>query len=232
MKKGKRYTAGVSLVEAGKDYSLEEAVKLIKQTAKAKFDESVEVSVNLGVDPRHADQVVRGTVSLPHGTGKAVRVLVLTKGAKEAEATENGADHVGFDDYIKKIQEGWLDFDVLVATPDVMGEVGKLGRVLGPRGLMPNPKSGTVTMDVGKAVAELKAGKIEFRVDKYGILHVAVGRASFGEKELRENIVAFLETVIRLKPSASKGQYVRGLVLSSTMGPGIRLDRAVISELH
>jgi len=222
----------MSTVEAGKDYSLDEAVQLVKQSATAKFDESIEVCVNLGVDPRHADQVVRGTVSLPHGTGKEVRVLVLTKGAKEAEAKEKGADYVGFDEYIKKIQGGWLEFDVLVATPDVMGEVGKLGRVLGPRGLMPNPKSGTVTMDVGKAVEELKAGKIEFRVDKYGILHVAVGRASFGEKELSANIVAFLETVMRLKPSAAKGQYVKGLTLSSTMGPGIRLDRtAVLSGL-
>ena len=232
MKRGKRYNKSMSTVEAGKDYSLDEAVQLVKQSATAKFDESIEVCVNLGVDPRHADQVVRGTVSLPHGTGKEVRVLVLTKGAKEAEAKEKGADYVGFDEYIKKIQGGWLEFDVLVATPDVMGEVGKLGRVLGPRGLMPNPKSGTVTMDVGKAVEELKAGKIEFRVDKYGILHVAVGRASFGEKELSANIVAFLETVMRLKPSAAKGQYVKGLTLSSTMGPGIRLDRtAVLSGL-
>ena len=228
MKRGKRYKNNASLIEAGKDYSLDEAIRLIKQSTSAKFDESIEMSVNLGVDPRHADQVVRGTVSLPHGTGKEVRVLVLAKGAKEAEAKEKGADYVGFDDYIKKIQGGWLEFDVLVATPDVMGEVGKLGRVLGPRGLMPNPKSGTVTMEVGKAVEELKAGKIEFRVDKYGILHVAVGRASFGEKELNANIVAFLETVIRLKPTAAKGQYVKGLVLSSTMGPGIRLNRSVV----
>ncbi len=233
MNKGKRYSKASSMVDVGKDYALDEAVELIKKTAGAKFDESVEISMNLGVDPRHADQVVRGTVSLPHGTGKDVRVLVLTKGDKEAEAKESGADFVGFDEYIKKIQGGWFDFDVLVATPDVMGEVGKLGRALGPRGLMPNPKSGTVTMDVSKTVKELKAGKIEFRVDKYGILHVAVGRASFESAQLKENVVAFLRTVMRLKPSASKGLYVKGVVLSNTMGPGIRLDKAaVLAELR
>ncbi|MFQ5602838.1 MAG: 50S ribosomal protein L1 [bacterium] len=225
MKKSKRFNQMVSLIEAGKDYSLEEAVGLIKKTATAKFDEAVEISVNLGVDPRHADQVVRGTVSLPHGIGKDVRVLVLTKGEKEEEARESGADYVGFEEYIKKIKEGWLDFDVVVATPDAMAEVGKLGKVLGPRGLMPNPKSGTVTRDVGKAVKELKAGKIEFRVDKNGILHVSVGRASFEENKLRENILAFMETVLRLKPAAAKGQYVKDVTLSSTMGPGIRVDR-------
>ncbi len=230
MKKGKRYKQSASEVDFGKDYTVEEAVQLIKKTAKAKFDESVEVSVNLGVDPRHADQVVRGTVSLPHGTGKQVRVLVIAKGEKEAEAKGKGADFVGFDDYIKKIEGGWLDFDVMVATPDAMGSIGKLGRVLGPRGLMPNPKSGTVTMDVGKAVEELKAGKIEFRVDKYGILHVAVGKVSFGEKELVENIKAFLETVLRLRPASGKGQYVKGLVLSSTMGPGVRVDRTALAN--
>ncbi len=233
MKKSKRYREILSKIEPGKDYSLDEAVELLKQCATAKFDESVELSVNLGVDPRHADQVVRGTVSLPHGIGKDVRVLVLTKGAKEEEAKEAGADYVGFEEYIQKIKDGWLDFDVVVATPDVMAEVGKLGKILGPRGLMPNPKSGTVTMDVGKAVKELKAGKIEFRVDKYGILHVAVGKASFPTEKLRENIVAFLETVLRLKPPAAKGQYVRGITLSSTMGPGIPVDRAaVLSELR
>ncbi|MFQ5648381.1 MAG: 50S ribosomal protein L1 [bacterium] len=233
MKKGKRYKKTASLVQAGKDYSLDEAVELIKQTASAKFDESVEVSVNLGVDPRHADQVVRGTVSLPHGTGKDVRVLVLTKGEKESEAKEKGADYVGFDEYIKKIQDGWFDFDVIVATPDVMAAVGKLGRILGPRGLMPNPKSGTVTMEVGKAVEELRAGKIEFRVDKYGILHVAVGKVSFEGQKIKDNVLAFIETVLKLKPSAAKGQYVKGVVLSNTMGPGIKLDRAtILSELR
>jgi len=228
MKRGKRYKEAASLVEAGKDYSVEDAVDLIKKGAKAKFDESVEVAVKLGVDPRHAEQVVRGTVSLPHGTGREVRVLVLTKGDKEAEAKEAGADYVGFDDYIKKIEGGWLDFDVIVATPDSMGAVGKLGRVLGPRGLMPNPKSGTVTQDVGKAVRELKAGKIEFRVDKYGILHVAIGRASFEASALRENLLAFMATVMRLKPSAAKGQYLKGVVLSSTMGPGVPVDRVEV----
>lgn len=228
MKKSKRYKEKEGLVEAGKDYSLDEAVALIKKTASAKFDESVEISVNLGVDPRHADQVVRGTVSLPHGIGKEVRVLVLTRGEKEAEAKENGADYVGFDEYIKKIQDGWFDFDVIVATPDGMGEIGKLGRILGPRGLMPNPKSGTVTMDVGQAVKELKAGKIEFRVDKYGILHVSVGKASFEEEKLKDNIMAFMDTVLRLKPSAAKGLYLKGVVLSNTMGPGIKVDRASV----
>ena len=228
MQQGKRYNKGLALLEAGKDYSLDEAVGLIKKTAKAKFDESVEISVNLGVDPRHADQVVRGTVSLPHGSGKDVRVLVLTKGNKEQEAKDSGADYVGFDEYIKKIGEGWFDFDVVVATPDVMGQVGKLGKVLGPRGLMPNPKSGTVTMEVGRAVKDLKAGKIEFRVDKYGILHVAVGKASFDVDKLKENILAFMATVIRSKPPAAKGQYVKRITLSSTMGPGILVDRVTI----
>ncbi len=233
MKRGKRYRQVFADIEPGKDYSLDEAVELLKKCATAKFDESVEVSVNLGVDPRHADQVVRGTVSLPHGIGKDVRVLVLTRGAKEEEAKEAGADYVGFTEYIEKIKQGWLEFDVVVATPDVMAEVGKLGKILGPRGLMPNPKSGTVTMDVGKAVRELKAGKIEFRVDKYGILHVAVGKASFPPEKLRENIVAFIDTVLRLKPAAAKGQYVKRITLSSSMGPGIPVDRAaVLSELR
>ncbi|MFQ5823455.1 MAG: 50S ribosomal protein L1 [bacterium] len=233
MKKSKRFRNLESLVLKGKDYSLDEAVELIKKTANAKFEESVEISVNLGVDPRHADQVVRGTVSLPHGIGKDVKVLVLTKGNKENEAKEAGADYVGFEEYIKKIQNGWLEFDVVVATPDVMGEVGKLGRLLGPRGLMPNPKSGTVTMEVGKAVKDLKAGKIEFRVDKYGILHTSVGKASFDNKEIRENILTFMDTVLRLKPAASKGQYIRNIILSSTMGPGIRVDRgSLLNELR
>lgn len=233
MQQGKRYKEGVALLEAGKDYSLDDAVGLIKKTAKAKFDESVEISVNLGVDPRHADQVVRGTVSLPHGSGKDVRVLVLTKGNKEQEAKDSGADHVGFDEYIKKIGEGWFDFDVVVATPDVMGQVGKLGKVLGPRGLMPNPKSGTVTMEVGQAVKDLKAGKIEFRVDKYGILHASVGKASFDVDKLKENILTFMATVIRSKPPAAKGLYVKRITLSNTMGPGILVDRAaIVNELR
>lgn len=233
MKRGKRYKELQGLLEAGKDYALDEAVELLKKTAKAQFDESIEISVNLGVDPRHADQVVRGTVALPHGTGKEIKILVLAKGDKEGEAKEAGADFVGFDDYIQKIQKGWLGFDVVVATPDTMGEVGKLGKVLGPRGLMPNPKSGTVTMEVGKAVKELKAGKIEFRVDKYGILHAVLGKTSFEANQIRENILAFMDTVIRLKPSASKGQYVQRVSLSSTMGPGISIERsALLNELH
>ncbi len=225
MKRSKRYRELLQKIDRGKDYSLEEAVKLLKETASAKFDETVEVAVRLGVDPRHADQVVRGTVTLPHGTGKDVRVLVIAKGAKATEAEEAGADYVGFKDVIEKIQQGWLDFDVVIATPDVMSEVGKLGRILGPRGLMPNPKAGTVTMDVAKAVKEVKAGKIEFRVDRYGILHVAVGKASFDEDKLIENIKTFIETVMRLKPPAAKGQYLRSITVANTMGPGIRVDR-------
>ncbi len=233
MKKSKRLKQVSSLVEIGKDYALEDAVALIKKTATAKFDESVEIAVNLGVDPRQADQVVRGTVSLPHGVGKEVRVLVLARGDKEKEAKDAGADYVGFDEYIKKIQEGWLDFDVIVATPDVMAEVGKLGKILGPRGLMPNPKSGTVTFDVGKAVKEVKAGKIEFRVDKNGIIHVAIGKASFDADKIRENVLAFMDTVVRLKPASSKGQYIKRVTLSNTMGPGIRVDRAtLLSEVR
>lgn len=233
MKKSKRLKELASLVEQGKDYTLDAAVSLIKKTARAKFDESVEISVNLGVDPRHADQVVRGTVSLPHGIGKDVKVLVLTKGDKEKEAKNAGADYAGFEEYIKKIQEGWFDFDVVVATPDVMSEVGKLGRILGPRGLMPNPKSGTITMDIGKAVREVKAGKIEFRVDKHGILHASIGKASFDNQKIRENVLTFMDTVMRLKPSTSKGQYLRKVTLSNTMGPGIPVDRnALLNELR
>jgi len=216
-------------VEPDKEYSLEDAVKVLKKTATAKFDETVEVAVRLGVDPRHADQAVRGTVALPHGIGKTVRVLVLCKSAKEKEARDAGADYVGFDEYLKKINEGWFGFDVMIATPDVMGEVGKLGKILGPRGLMPNPKSGTVTIDIGKAVKEVKAGKIEFRVDKTGILHVNIGKASFSEPQLVDNIRAFIDTVMRLKPASAKGQYVRSVTISSTMGPGISIDRNMIT---
>jgi large subunit ribosomal protein L1 len=233
MKKSKRAKQNTSLVEFGKDYTLNEAVDLIKKTANAKFDESVEIAVNLGVDPRQADQVVRGTVSLPHGIGKVVRVLVLAKGDKEKEAKDNDADFVGFEEYIKKIQEGWLDFDVIIATPDVMADVGKLGKILGPRGLMPNPKSGTVTFDVGKAVKEVKAGKIEFRVDKNGIIHVAVGKASFDAQKIRENLLAFMDTVVRLKPASSKGHYLKKVTVSNTMGPGIQVERStLLSEVR
>jgi large subunit ribosomal protein L1 len=228
MKNSRRYQELLKLVESEKEYSLEDAVKLLKKTATAKFDETVEVAVRLGVDPRHADQAVRGTVALPHGTGKTVRVLVLCKSTKEKEAKDAGADDVGFDEFIKKINENWFDFDVMIATPDVMGEVGKLGKILGPRGLMPNPKSGTVTLDVGKAVKEVKAGKIEFRVDKTGILHVNIGKASFDEQHLTENIRTFLDTVVRLKPASAKGQYIRSVTVSNTMGPGIPIDRNAI----
>ena len=200
-----------------------EALELVKKASFAKFDESVEVAVRLGVDPRHADQVVRGTVVLPHGTGKSVRVLVLAQGEKAKEAEEAGADFVGLE-HVQKIKDGWTDFDVAVATPDVMGQVGQLGRILGPRGLMPSPKAGTVTFDVGRAVHEIKAGKIEFRVDKTGNLHAPIGRVSFDVNRLTANLEAFMETVVRAKPSSSKGTYIRSVTVSSTMGPGIRID--------
>ncbi|HHM23501.1 MAG TPA: 50S ribosomal protein L1 [Bacteroidetes bacterium] len=233
MKRSKRYRKLLELVDRSKQYSLSEGVKLVKKTASANFDESVELAMRLGVDPRKADQMVRGTVSLPHGTGKQVKVLVLTKGPKAKEAEEAGADYVGFEEYIEKIKNGWADVDVIIATPDVMSEVGKLGRILGPKGLMPNPKSGTVTFDVGRAVKEVKAGRIEFRVDRYGIIHVAIGKASFDEDKLLENAKTFIETVLRLKPASAKGQYVRSIALATTMGPGIKLDRnEVMNELR
>ncbi len=229
-KKGKRYRKlqeMLATVEGPVD--LDTGIDLVKRTASAKFDESVDIDVRLGVDPRHADQMVRGTAALPHGTGKEVRVLVLTNEGKQAEAKEAGADYVGLDDYIEKIQkQGWVDFDVVIASPDVMPKVGRLGRVLGPRGLMPNPKSGTVTMDIAKAVKEVKAGKIDFRVDKTGILHTAIGKASFSKEQLRENTEAFLREVLRLRPASAKGTYVRSVTLSTTMGPGIALDRSEV----
>ncbi len=228
MKRSRRYNDLSKKLEAKKEYSLEDAVKLLKQNATAKFDESIDVAIRLGVDPRHADQVVRGTVALPHGTGKSVRVLVITKPAKEKEARDAGADHVGFDEYLKKINEGWFEFDVIIATPDVMGDLGKLGKILGPRGLMPNPKSGTVTSDVAKAVQEVRAGKIEFRVDKTGILHVNVGKASFDEKKIYDNVKAFIDTVVRLKPASAKGTYLKSITISSTMGPGVAVDRNLV----
>jgi large subunit ribosomal protein L1 len=227
---GKRYRAALEIAsKAGTVRDLSEAVKLVKQTARAKFDETIVVSSHLGVDPRHSDQLVRGTVVLPHGTGKSLRVLVLAKGEKAKEALAAGADFAGSDEYVKKIQDGWLDVDAIVATPDMMGEVGKLGRVLGPRGLMPNPKSGTVTFDVTKAVNELKAGKIEFRVDKGANVHAPVGKASFSEDKLLENARAFLRELMRSRPTAAKGHYVKSLTISSTMGPGITLDPAAVT---
>ncbi|NOZ56427.1 MAG: 50S ribosomal protein L1 [Calditrichaeota bacterium] len=234
MKRSKRYLEVKEKVQRDREYPLEEALRLVKETATAGFDETVEMHVRLGVDPRHADQQVRGTVSLPHGTGKQVRVLVITKNPdKEKEAKEAGADYVGFEDVIKRIQEGWLDFDVVIATPDVMPQVGKLGRILGPRGLMPNPKSGTVTMNVAEAVRDVKAGRIDFRVDRYGILHVPIGKVSFETEKLVENAKAFMEAVLRLRPPAAKGQYVRSVTVSSTMGPGIRVDRnQLLTELR
>jgi len=230
-KHGKRYRAALELMRKKTEphRDLAEAVKLVKQSARAKFDETIVVSSHLGVDPRHSDQLVRGTVVLPHGTGKSLRVLVLCKGDKEKEALAAGADFAGSDEYVKKIQGGWLDVDAIVATPDLMGEVGKLGRVLGPRGLMPNPKSGTVTFDVAKAVKELKAGKIEFRVDKGANVHAPVGKASFGEAQLLENARAFLRELVRARPAGAKGHYIKSLTMSATMGPGVALDPTAVT---
>jgi len=225
MKSSKRYKDSVSKLDSKKSHTIDEAVSAVKEMATAKFVESMDVAVRLGVDPKKADQAVRGTVSLPHGIGKEVRVLVLTKPPRDEEARAAGADHAGLADYIQQIQGGWSDVDVVVATPDVMGEVGKLGKILGPRGLMPNPKSGTVTNDVAKAVTEVKAGKIEFRVDKAGIVHASVGKVDFENSKLVENIQAFLSTVVRLKPTTAKGTYIKSINLSSTMGPGVNIDR-------
>jgi large subunit ribosomal protein L1 len=229
MKLSKRFKAVAVKVEKKKEYTIENAVAKVKECATAKFVESVDIAVRLGVDPKKADQAVRGTVSLPHGIGRTVRVLVLAKPPRDEEARAAGADHAGFAEYIQKIQGGWADIDVIIATPDVMGDVGKLGKVLGPRGLMPNPKSGTVTMDVAKAVKEVKAGKMEFRVDKSGILHATVGKASFDTKQLTDNIHAFLNTVVRLKPATAKGAYIKSIALSSTMGPSVMIDRAQVT---
>ena len=224
MARGKKYTESRKKVETGKRYPLRDAVELMVSTAKAKFDETVDAAIRLGVDPKHADQMVRGSVALPHGLGKSVTVLVFAKGEKEKEARDAGADYAGSDDLVEKIKGGWLEFDRVVATPDMMGTVGKLGKVLGPRGLMPNPKVGTVTFDVGKVVKELKAGKVEFRVEKAGIVHTPVGKASFGVDKLLENVTALLETIIKLKPASSKGTYLKSISLSTTMGPGVKVD--------
>jgi large subunit ribosomal protein L1 len=229
--KAKKYRAAMETVDREKRYTLEEALDLLVGMPERKFDETVEVAMRLGVDPRHADQMVRGSVVLPNGLGKKVRVLVFAKGQKEKEAEEAGADYVGSDDLIEKIQKGWLEFDKAVATPDMMGAVSKLGKILGPRGLMPNPKVGTVTFDVGKAVNEVKAGRVEFRVDKAGNLHVPVGKGSFGSEKLRENINSLFDAVTRLKPASSKGTYVKGIAISKTMSPGVKVDPAYMRSL-
>jgi len=227
MKRGKNYLESAKLVDRSKLYDPEEALELVQKTARAKFDETIEVSIRLGVDPRHADQQVRGAVVLPHGTGKTVKVLVIAKGDKAKEAEEAGADFVGAEDMIAKIQnENWFGFDVCVATPDMMGLVGRLGRVLGPKGLMPNPKSGTVTMDVARAIRDIKAGKVEYRLDKTAIIHVPIGKKSFGTEKLADNLNTLMDAVIKAKPAAAKGTYLRSVVISSTMGPGIRLNAA------
>ncbi|MBO1264799.1 50S ribosomal protein L1 [Proteiniclasticum sp. SCR006] len=228
---GKNYVESAKLVDKSVLYSSQEALELAVKTAKAKFDETIELHVKLGVDPRHADQQVRGAVVLPHGTGKTVRVLVFAKGAKVAEAEEAGADYVGAEEYLDKIQkENWFEFDVVVATPDMMGVVGRLGRVLGPKGLMPNPKSGTVTFDVAKAIADIKAGKVEYRVDKTSIVHVPIGKKSFGEEKLKDNFKTLMEALIKAKPAAAKGQYLKSVTVASTMGPGIKINPAKVID--
>ncbi len=221
---GKKYTEARKKIDREKRYDMEEAINLLPQVCFAKFDETVEVAMRLGVDPRHADQMVRGSVALPHGLGKKVRVLVFAKGQKEKEAQDAGADFVGAEDMIEKIQKGWIDFDKAIATPDMMGQVSKLGKILGPRGLMPNPKVGTVTFDIAKTVKELKAGRVEFRVDKAGNLHVPVGKISFGKEKLMDNLNSLIDAVTRLKPSSSKGTYVKGIAISTSMSPGIKID--------
>jgi large subunit ribosomal protein L1 len=227
-KRGKKYIESVGKMDRLQRLELAEAVKMAVDSSYAKFDETVDVAVRLGVDPRHADQMVRGTVVLPNGLGKSVKVLVFAKGEKEKEALDAGADFVGNEDMMEKIKEGWFGFDKAVATPDVMGTVGKIGRLLGPRGLMPNAKTGTVTFDVAKAINELKAGKIDFRVEKAGIVHVPVGKKSFDLEKLVENINAFIETIVKLKPSSSKGTYIKSVTISTTMGPGIKVDPAIL----
>ena len=231
MKKGKRYVEASKLVDKTQVYDIPEAVAIVKKAASAKFDETVEAHLRMGLDGRHADQQIRGAVVLPHGTGKTVKVLVFAKGDKVDEATAAGADYVGGEELIPKIQnDGWLDFDVVVATPDMMGVVGRLGRVLGPKGLMPNPKAGTVTMDVTKAIKDIKAGKIEYRLDKTNIIHVPVGKVSFGTEKLLENFQTLMSAVLKAKPATAKGQYLKSVVITSTMGPGIKINPAKISE--
>ena len=231
MRKGKKYLESAKLIETGKAYDVQEAFDLVIKTSKAKFDETVEAHFRLGVDSRHADQQVRGAVVLPHGTGKKVRVLVFAKGEKATEAEAAGADYVGAEDLMQKIQsENWFEFDVVVATPDMMGVVGRIGRVLGPKGLMPNPKAGTVTMDVAKAITDIKSGKIEYRLDKTNIIHCPVGKVSFGKEKLEENFSALMSAIIKAKPSAAKGQYLRSVAVASTMGPGVKINQAKLTD--
>lgn len=228
---GKKYAAALALVDREREHTVEDAMEIVTKAASACFDETVEMAIRLGVDPKHSDQMVRGAIVLPHGVGKSVRVLVFAKGEKEREAREAGADYVGAEEFIEKIQGGWMDFDSTIATPDLMGQVGRLGKILGPRGLMPNPKVGTVTFDVARAVREVKAGKVEFRVDKAGNVHVPVGKKSFAAEHLTGNALALLEAIMRAKPAAAKGQYLRSITVSSTMGPGIRVDAQRVANL-
>jgi len=230
-KRGKRYREAAAKVDRNRRYPFSEAVELALQTASSKFDETLDAAVALGVNPRHADQMVRGAVVLPHGLGKTVRVLVFAKGEKEREALEAGADYVGAEDLIERIKGGWLEFDKAVATPDLMGQVGKIGKILGPRGLMPNVKVGTVTFEVAKAVNELKGGKVEFRVDRAGVIHAPVGKASFGADKLLQNLASLMEALVRLKPATSKGAYMKGIYVSTTMGPGIPVDSSDVKNL-
>jgi large subunit ribosomal protein L1 len=230
-KHGKRYNALIKKFDINDRFEVEKAIEIVKNSANAKFDESFEIAMKLGVDPRKADQMVRGTVSLPHGTGKTVRILVFAKSPKDKEALDAGADYAGLDEYVEQIQKGWADIDVVVATPDVMGVVGKLGRILGPRGLMPNPKVGTVTFDIAQTVKDLKAGKIEFRVDKTGNIHAAVGKCSFDKAQLQNNIAAFYESIVKAKPSTAKGTYIKNVSFSSTMGPGVIVNQLSIKAV-
>ena len=230
-KHGKKYKHSVEKIDSTKNYSLDEALESVLKSCYAKFDESIDIAIKLGVDPRHADQMVRSTVVLPNGTGKTERVLVFAKGEKVQEALDAGADYAGGDEYVDKIKDGWLEFDKTIATPDMMGTVGKIGRVLGPRGMMPNAKLGTVTFEVGRVVGEIKAGKVDFKVDKAGIVHSIVGKASFGAAKLQENLLAFIDKIIQLKPSSAKGIYLKGVSISSTMGPGVKLDTLELRSL-
>ena len=230
MQKTKRNKAILEKVDTTKEYSIIDAINVLKDNAQSKFVESLDCAIRLGVDPKHADQMIRGTVALPHGTGKQVRVLVIAKGDKAKDALEAGAEYAGFEEYLEKIKSGWTDVDVVIAAPDTMSELGKLGKTLGPKGLMPNPKSGTVTPDVAKAVKEVKAGKIEFRVEKAGIVHTSLGKLNFEAEKLAENVEAFLNTIIKLKPASAKGQYVKSLFLSTTMGPGLKISKDVVAH--